>query len=456
MEKFNELTSSPLSCDESPEQQAPIYRETVSKESETPSKSLCVNFNEQPPDAVSSEFSTPNKESCSDSPPDSQHRPCEEAINLITSVKLPMTGAFSPLRQRVSFCCSVSSVPADHSSETLVPEFQRNMLSEKLFPGSSTSADDATVLTNLFCSKFSLTDECSNTLCALIKVLLPDENKFPSGFSRIKKIKNNFENSVRVMLKDPGITVCVLNYRFQLGEIVKRYLNEILRYSETRKQNPNKDLHVSFCPAVQIEQNNFLDINLILFTDGVNIKKSTFKKEVWPIWVQISDLPPKLRSARENIVLAALAIDDSYPSWHNFVPDLKHEIATRLTVDINDEVSYKVRFDFRLLIADLGAKNHVLNMMQFNGFYGCHYCTAKSSTIGRTHAYYPYNQPGQIRESCINEIHVSTAETLGVKKITNVAGVKGKVHFLISLAVCHSQPLLTTCTASSSESSLMF
>ena len=80
------------------------------------------------------------------------------------------------------------------------------------------------------------------------------------------------------MLKDPRITVCVLTYRFQLGEIVKRYLNEILRYSEIRKQNPNKDFHVSVCPAVQIEQNNSLDINLILFTDGVNIKKSTFKK----------------------------------------------------------------------------------------------------------------------------------------------------------------------------------
>ena len=180
---------------------------------------------------------------------------------------------------------------------------------------------------------------------------------------------------------------------------------------------------------MQIEQNNSLDINLILFTDGVNIKKSTFKKEVWPIWVQIADLPPKLRSARKNIVLAALAIGDSYHSWHNFVPDLKHEIATPLTVDIKDDVSYKVRFDFRLLIADLGAKNHVLKMMKFNGFYGCHYCTAKGSTIGRTHAYYPYNQPGQIRESCINEIHVCTAETLSVKRVTNVAGVKGKSVF---------------------------
>ena len=145
--------------------------------------------------------------------------------------------------------------------------------------------------------------------------------------------------------------------------------------------------------------------------------------------MQIADLPPKLWSARKNIVLAALAIGDSYPSWHNFVPDLKHEIASRLTVDIHDDVSYKVQFKFRLLIADLGVKKHVLNMMKFNGFYGCHYCTAKGSTIGRTHAYYPYNQPGQIRESRINEIHVSTAETLSVKKVTNVAGVIGKSAF---------------------------
>ena len=111
-----------------------------------------------------------------------------------------MTRASSPLRQNVPFCCSVSSVPADQSLETLVPESQKNMYSEKLFPGSSTSADDAVVLTDLFCSKFNLTDECSNTLCTLMKMLLPDENKFPSGFSRIKKISTTIISKTRCVL----------------------------------------------------------------------------------------------------------------------------------------------------------------------------------------------------------------------------------------------------------------
>ena len=91
----------------------------------------------------------------------------------------------------------------------------------------------------------------------------------------------------------------------------------------------------------------------------------------------------------------------------------------------------------------LGAKGHMVNMLKFNGYYGCHYCTAEGKTVGKTHAYYPYTQHGAIRESNMNSVFVEMAETMGVehkisgnllkKQKINVVGVKGKSAFALIL-----------------------
>ena len=420
IERYNELTNSPLSCDESPErdQLSSQIHISDSVSSHSLQKSLFENpcserhidssdSNPETPTAIAEDNEYQSDFGDNDSLNTSFQRELENGQNARAS---------SPLRQQVSFCCSVSSVSADHSIPTLVPASdQLNSVSEKLFPGSRTSVEDASSLADLFCSKFNLSDECSSTLYSIIKGLLPEENKFPSGYSRIKKIKDSFQDSVRVLQKNTGNAFCVLKFRFQIGGILKRSLSEISKHSDFRRGNPDKDFNPSFCPIADLNQSTVV-INLIFFTDGVNIKKSTYKKEIWPIWVQIADLPPKIRSARKNIVLAALAVSNSFPSWNDFVYNLKDELATGLLVEISENLSYKFLFKARLLIADFGAKNHVLNMMKFNGFYGCHICTAKGITIGRTHAYYPFNQPGEMRECWTNDIYVNTAETLSVKK----------------------------------------
>ena len=92
-------------------------------------------------------------------------------------------------------------------------------------------------------------------------------------------------------------------------------------------------------------------------------------------------------------------------------------------------VFFKTFFKVKLLIADLGAKSHMLNMYKFNGFYGCRFCTAPGKTIGRTHSYYPFPQTGKTREHDVNDMLVNYAELLPVDENINVAGVKGKSAF---------------------------
>ena len=120
-------------------------------------------------------------------------------------------------------------------------------------------------------------------------------------------------------------------------------------------------------------------------------------------------MPPKLRMARQNIVLAALFVGDTHPDWDILVPHLSAELNTGIQFEIADQRSYKILFKVRLLLADLGAKSHMLNMFKFNGYYGCHFCTAKGKTIGRTHAYYPHYEDGQLRVSSLNDVYVNMA-----------------------------------------------
>ena len=348
--------------------------------------------------------------------------------------------ASSPVQSFVSFNCSLSTVSKEQISLSAVSlEDSDEENSETLFTGSCTTVGDASMLTELFCSKFNLSDECSNSLYSLIKVILPEDNKFPSGYSHIKSVKDNFDDNVRAFIKTTEYSLCILNFTLQLRDVLSRYFRQITCHSQFRKANPCKDFTTSLCPLVEWNTKRKTTINLTVFSDGVNIKKSTFKKELWPLWIQIADLPPKLRMARKNIVLGALFVGDKYPPWDVLVPHLKDELSCEVKLEMNEHTFCIVTFEVRLLIADLGAKSHMLNMLKFNGFYGCHFCTAQGVTIGRTHAYYPYTQQGKIREPAVNDVFVEMAETMSVeqklkkdhaKKLkVNVVGVRGKSAF---------------------------
>ena len=301
--------------------------------------------------------------------------------------------------------------------------------SEKLYAESDVNIQDASNLTEVFSAKYNLSDNCSKSLYALVDVLLPEENKLPSGYSHIQKMKKNFDDRIRLLPKTSDYSLCVLNFRFQLRDIVNRNFSQIIEYAKLREKFPNSDFKHSLCPPVTKQLYKRLVFNLILFSDGVNIKKSTHKKEPWPVWVQLADLPPKMRMARNNIVLAALHVGANYPDWNKLVPLIQAEVISSIEIEISDDLKYQSLFKFRLLIADLGAKNHMLNMLKFNGYYGCHYCTVEGKTIGRTHAYYPHDGKESLREPHLNDLYVSIAEAISTTKNLNVVGVRGRSAF---------------------------
>ena len=335
--------------------------------------------------------------------------------------------ASSPLLGNAAISFSLSEINDDDSSE-IMDDSDNLIMSGKLFDGTDITVGEATGLTELFCSRFKLSDECSTSLHTLIKNLLPDSNNFPSGSSHVKHLKKQFQEGIRVLDKTDEDSLCVIQFRFHIREIFKQNINRILEYAAERKMNPHSDFNLSICPAFEISPDRVGVVNLVLFSDGVNLRKSTFKKELWPVWIQVADLPPKLRMSKQNIVLASLFVGAKHPDWQKVVSHIQGELCSGIDFEIN-KLTFKIFFKVRLLISDLGAKNHMLNMLKFNGFYGCHACTAKGKTIGRTHAYYLYGETATLRENSVNDVYVNLAETLSVKRSANVVGVKGKSAF---------------------------
>ena len=94
--------------------------------------------------------------------------------------------------------------------------------------------------------------------------------------------------------------MCITGFRYQLRDIIQQNISEIFYNSEYRKST---DFNCVLGPPVEVKQNRELFINLILFSNGVNNKKSTLRKQLWPLWLQIADLPPRRRNSRQNIVL---------------------------------------------------------------------------------------------------------------------------------------------------------
>ena len=89
--------------------------------------------------------------------------------------------ASSPVTQFTSISFSLSGI-AEEPSFYVTEETDQ---SDELYIGNAVTVNEARDLTELFCSKFHLSDECASSLHSLMQSFLPEGNIFPSGYSYI-------------------------------------------------------------------------------------------------------------------------------------------------------------------------------------------------------------------------------------------------------------------------------
>ena len=190
-------------------------------------------------------------------------------------------------------------------------------------------------------------------ICILLsRTYFPSITIFPLVILLSKKLKLILKTAFEFSRNHLKILSAFLIFAFKSVISLNDIFFSILQYSNFRESDGEKDFSTCFCPIFKINQKEIATVNLILFSDGVNLKKSTFKKEVWPICIQIADLPPRQRLARKNIVLAALHVGCSHPNWENLVPHIEAELISGLQIEINENLNIRVQFKVRLLIAD--------------------------------------------------------------------------------------------------------
>ena len=118
------------------------------------------------------------------------------------------------------------------------------------------------------------------------------------------------------------------------------------------------------------------EIQLVLNIDGAPLFKSS-KISVWPVWVQIFNLPPKLRGSFANMTLLGLWHGKSKPDFSKMLPLILFELESlnESKMSLNDLGALKFRI--RSIVADMPAKACVLCMVQFNGYSSCPHCYIK-------------------------------------------------------------------------------
>ena len=190
IELFNEVASSPQSDVGSPVSYAyfsnQISQRTTSQYLQSGSNSI---FGSDSDEDSSLELSTSGSEfaSTSDSEAEKNDSYNEKTLAVVPSGNEETSTRASPARK-----VSLGSSP----SEPISSDSSLNHFSDMLFEGSQISVDDATVLIDMLCSRFNFSDECSTAVHSLIKVLLPQDNKFPSAYSHIKKMKKTWRRNV--------------------------------------------------------------------------------------------------------------------------------------------------------------------------------------------------------------------------------------------------------------------
>ena len=163
------------------------------------------------------------------------------------------------------------------------------------------------------------------------------------------------------------------------------------------------------------------EIQLVLNIDGAPAFKSS-KFSVWPIWVQVFNLPPKMRGAFSNLALLGLWHGKSKPDFAKLLPLMVFEIESLTESKLNIENLGTLRFRVRSFVADMPATACILCMVQFNEYSSCPHCYMKGFSKNRR-MLFPVKKCFKLREAkdfqaCGYIAEVSKTVASGVKSLT--------------------------------------
>ena len=191
------------------------------------------------------------------------------------------------------------------------------------------------------------------------------------------------------------------------------------------KSNPINQTLCDITDGIQYKANCFDSgstqrLNLVLSVDGIPVEKSG-NKSYWPVWASICELPINLRSSFCNMILCGVWFGKGKPCWETFFPKIKEQfcnLKSKFTLsDAFDQMTVNVIG----LVCDLPAKASILNMIQFNGYYGCTYCLSPGLHMDKKHVYPSHSF--EVRTVASYEADVELSPNHGVKGLSVLSDI---------------------------------
>ena len=281
------------------------------------------------------------------------------------------------------------------------------------------------ICVNEIISRHGTSDAQASDWLRLMKTAFP-ENKIP-GFKSLKRNHLKHLNLASNCIELCGFGECAtLDFLPDLCYVVKNNIAAISEYCATR--DPRKDVVI---PPTFGEE-NVMNISLAMNSDGVRIVNSK-NRSLWPVWFSILNLPPILRCKFANIVLAKLWFGRGKPNWKIFFDKVRETLNQSVSMEFNDALR-TIKFDTKFLVADLPAKAAILNMQQYNAYFGCSICLIESKAIGNGSRglYYP-NQRHKLRTKARHENYLDFIQREGLETFRGVKGPSAVSHIIDNL-----------------------
>ncbi|XP_046564144.1 uncharacterized protein LOC124272946, partial [Haliotis rubra] len=126
-----------------------------------------------------------------------------------------------------------------------------------------------------------------------------------------------------------------------------------------------------------------IHISLQLNTDGVALFRSS-NYSVWPLYLTVNELNPKLRYSAECRLFAGLWYGINKPTMSIFLQPLVEELKSLYetgTDVVLEGSSLLLRAVLHSVVCDAPARCLVQNFVQFNGYFGCGTCLSKGKSV---------------------------------------------------------------------------
>ncbi|KAJ1519780.1 hypothetical protein ONE63_005034 [Megalurothrips usitatus] len=187
-----------------------------------------------------------------------------------------------------------------------------------------------------------------------------------------KKSKNlimtlGMKEQIKNLFEMPGIAEA-LSYRFKRQKCVES------NWEDVYDGSLYKNLTSNGMPLS--DPNNF---SYAFNTDGVAFGSSSHQ-QLWPVYITINELPPKLRT--KHMLLVGIWVGKSEPDMQVMLRPFVQE-ANELSVVGVDWVCHNVMKNSKVIplfsVVDSQARWRMLNHKCFSGYYGCTFCEISGS-----------------------------------------------------------------------------